>query len=135
MGDAAAFAGLPARVDAERTRLEAARHDSTNGSQALRGQRNDLRGAGDETRTELKSLARSAQQPAAEPPRPPRPAMRRPRIPEVRVLPFAGELLDVAEGFEEWRGAAERVLRGFALSLLVPQQHYPGSRAGRTIIG
>ncbi len=26
--------------------------------------------------------------------------------------------------FSEWRGAAERVLRGFALSLLVPQQHY-----------
>jgi uncharacterized protein YPO0396 len=39
-------------------------------------------------------------------------------------LPFAGELLDVAEEFAEWRGAAERVLRGFALSLLVPQQQY-----------
>ncbi|WP_347030636.1 ATP-binding protein [Brevibacterium paucivorans] len=40
-------------------------------------------------------------------------------------LPFAGELLDVAEEFEEWRGAAERVLRNFALSMLVPQAHYP----------
>lgn len=39
-------------------------------------------------------------------------------------LPFAGELLDVFENHSEWRGAAERVLRGFALSLLVPQQHY-----------
>lgn len=39
-------------------------------------------------------------------------------------VPFAGELLDVAEEFAQWRGAAERVLRGFALSLLVPQQHY-----------
>lgn len=39
-------------------------------------------------------------------------------------LPFAGELLDVAEEFEEWRGAAERVLRNFALSMLVPQAHY-----------
>lgn len=39
-------------------------------------------------------------------------------------LPYAGELLDVAEEHTEWRGAAERVLRGFALSLLVPQQHY-----------
>jgi uncharacterized protein YPO0396 len=39
-------------------------------------------------------------------------------------LPFAGELLDVADEFAQWRGAAERVLRGFALSLLVPQQHY-----------
>ncbi len=31
----------------------------------------------------------------------------------------------MAEGFAQWRGAAERVLRGFALSLLVPQDHYP----------
>ncbi len=39
-------------------------------------------------------------------------------------LPYAGELLDVFDEHAEWRGAAERVLRGFALSLLVPQQHY-----------
>jgi len=39
-------------------------------------------------------------------------------------LPYAGELLDVTDEHAEWRGAAERVLRGFALSLLVPQQHY-----------
>lgn len=39
-------------------------------------------------------------------------------------LPYAGELIDVVEEHSEWRGAAERVLRGFALSLLVPQQHY-----------
>lgn len=39
-------------------------------------------------------------------------------------LPYAGELLDVRDEHSEWRGAAERVLRGFALSLLVPQQHY-----------
>ncbi|WP_407688277.1 ATP-binding protein [Mycobacterium sp. HUMS_1102779] len=39
-------------------------------------------------------------------------------------LPYAGELLDVTDEHAQWRGAAERVLRGFALSLLVPQQHY-----------
>jgi len=39
-------------------------------------------------------------------------------------LPYAGELLDVTDERAQWRGAAERVLRGFALSLLVPQQHY-----------
>ncbi len=39
-------------------------------------------------------------------------------------LPYAGELLDVDDEHSAWRGAAERVLRGFALSLLVPQQHY-----------
>ncbi|GAA2529176.1 ATP-binding protein [Rarobacter incanus] len=39
-------------------------------------------------------------------------------------LPYTGELIDVAEDHAQWRGAAERVLRGFALSLLVPQRHY-----------
>ncbi|WP_297747445.1 ATP-binding protein [uncultured Tessaracoccus sp.] len=39
-------------------------------------------------------------------------------------VPFAGELMDVAPEHTEWRGAAERVLRGFALSMLVPVKHY-----------
>ncbi len=43
---------------------------------------------------------------------------------EQSELPFAGELLDMREEHAQWRGAAERVLRGFALSLLVPQRHY-----------
>lgn len=44
---------------------------------------------------------------------------------DVAEVPFAGELIDVADGYDEWRGAAERVLRGFAHSLLVGQDHYP----------
>ncbi len=43
---------------------------------------------------------------------------------EVDELPFAGELLQVREDALEWEGAAERVLRNFALSLLVPDEHY-----------
>ncbi|CAN5221745.1 ATP-binding protein [soil metagenome] len=39
-------------------------------------------------------------------------------------VPFVGELLDVRQDGAEWRGAAERVLRGFALNLLVPQRTY-----------
>lgn len=39
-------------------------------------------------------------------------------------LPFAGELIDVQGEHAEWRGAAERVLRGFALTLLVSQARY-----------
>jgi uncharacterized protein YPO0396 len=39
-------------------------------------------------------------------------------------LPFAGELIEVAESHGAWRGAAERVLRGLGLSLLVPHRHY-----------
>lgn len=39
-------------------------------------------------------------------------------------LPFAGELMQVAEGEEEWEGALERLLHGFGMSLLVPKFHY-----------
>lgn len=40
-------------------------------------------------------------------------------------LPFAGELIEVKEEDSEWRGAIERVLGGFARSLLVADKHYP----------
>ncbi len=39
-------------------------------------------------------------------------------------LSFAGELLRVREEAAEWEGAAERLLRAFGLSLLVPDEHY-----------
>ena len=39
-------------------------------------------------------------------------------------MPFAGELLQVREDERDWEGAAERLLRGFGLSLLVPDAHY-----------
>ncbi len=39
-------------------------------------------------------------------------------------MPFAGELLRVQENERDWEGAAERLLRGFGLSLLVPEHHY-----------
>jgi len=39
-------------------------------------------------------------------------------------LPFVGELIQVKEAAEEWRGAIERVLHGFALSLLVDERRY-----------
>lgn len=39
-------------------------------------------------------------------------------------LPFAGELIQVHEDERDWEGAAERLLRGFGLALLVPDAHY-----------
>jgi uncharacterized protein YPO0396 len=39
-------------------------------------------------------------------------------------LPFAGELIQVRPEQSAWEGAAERVLRGFALSLLVSSEQY-----------
>jgi uncharacterized protein YPO0396 len=44
-------------------------------------------------------------------------------VPE-EVLPFAGELIAVRPEWSAWEGAAERLLRGFALSLLVPDGQY-----------
>ncbi|KAF1689550.1 ATP-dependent exonuclease SbcCD, C subunit-like protein [Pseudoxanthomonas taiwanensis] len=40
-------------------------------------------------------------------------------------LPFAGELIQVRDEERDWEGAAERLLRGFGLSLLVPDAYYP----------
>ena len=39
-------------------------------------------------------------------------------------MPFAGELLQVRPEESDWEGAAERLLRGLGLSLLVPDAHY-----------
>jgi uncharacterized protein YPO0396 len=40
-------------------------------------------------------------------------------------IPFAGELIEVREDQRAWEGAAERLLHGYALSLLVPDESYP----------
>jgi uncharacterized protein YPO0396 len=40
------------------------------------------------------------------------------------ALPFVGELIEVRPDESDWEGAAERLLRGFALSILVPDEHY-----------
>lgn len=40
------------------------------------------------------------------------------------TIPFAGELVQVRQGARDWEGAIERVLHGFATSLLVPDAHY-----------
>lgn len=40
------------------------------------------------------------------------------------ALPFVGELVEVKPEEAAWRGAAERVLRGLALSVLVADDHY-----------
>ena len=39
-------------------------------------------------------------------------------------MPFAGELLQVRDEERQWEGAAERLLRNFGLSLLVPDKYY-----------
>src|SRR5262249_24072326 len=44
-------------------------------------------------------------------------------------LPFIGELVEVRPEEKAWEGAAERLLHNYALSILVPDQHY-GAVAG-----
>jgi uncharacterized protein YPO0396 len=44
-------------------------------------------------------------------------------VPEEQ-MPFGGELIDLAEGQEQWRPAAERALRSLATTLLVPGKHF-----------
>lgn len=39
-------------------------------------------------------------------------------------FPFIGELLQLKETEKDWQGATERLLRPFALSLIVPEKHY-----------
>ncbi|MBF0470570.1 MAG: ATP-binding protein [Gammaproteobacteria bacterium] len=41
-----------------------------------------------------------------------------------KALPFVGELLEVKPDEAKWQGGIERVLHGFALSLLVDERHY-----------
>jgi len=43
---------------------------------------------------------------------------------DAATLPFAGELIQVRPEAAEWEGAAERLLHGFGLSILVPDAHY-----------
>lgn len=42
----------------------------------------------------------------------------------VEEIPFAGELMKVNESEKDWEGALERLLRGFGVSMLVPEKHY-----------
>lgn len=41
----------------------------------------------------------------------------------ITSLPYAAELIDIADGQERWRPAAEKVLRNYGMRLLVPERH------------
>lgn len=126
--DAASFANVRARaeelaseLDAEQSRLENRRTD-------LLVERRQLRSEGEEIGREIRSLEhrqssidtrslgiREALASGI-------------GVPETE-LPFVGELVQVRAEHQDWRGAAERVLRGFALSVLVPAEHYEAATA------
>ncbi len=121
--DAASFAALAAELPTRRTEIaaEIATLDEAVGEVA--GELAELARQATETRAELLSLAsRSSNLPASHA------ELRAQLCDDLGLdeseLPFAGELLDVSDEHAGWRGAAERVLRAFALSLLVPHEHY-----------
>jgi uncharacterized protein YPO0396 len=43
---------------------------------------------------------------------------------DIGTMPFAGELMEVKHEYAEWAGALDHLLRGFGLSLLVPEHLY-----------
>ena len=123
VADARAFAALSTLVAAERPRRTAEKRDLDALFADAIGRERELTRACDSVAAEIESLEqRTSNLPVEQV--------------DVRAelcaalgltpesLPYAGELLDVSDEHAQWRGAAERVLRGFALSLLVPQQHY-----------
>ncbi|HOW93296.1 MAG TPA: ATP-binding protein [Mycolicibacterium fallax] len=117
------FAALSALVSTERPRLAGEKRDLDAATAEAIGNTRDCRRRCDAVTEELASLAQRTSN------LPPEQVELRDELcaalglrPD--ELPYAGELLDVRDEQAQWRGAAERVLRGFALSLLVPQQHY-----------
>jgi uncharacterized protein YPO0396 len=121
--DAEGFGALTSTICAERPRLDADRREIDDRVATLMGELSRLRGERDRLEDELTSLTqRTSNLPASHT------DLREQLCTDLGLpivsLPYAGELLDVTEDHAEWRGAAERVLRSFALSLLVQQEHY-----------
>ncbi len=117
------FMTLGVTITAARPELEARRGQIDHEAARLLGEISRIEREADAVSNELDSLTnRTSNLPASQT------DLRRQLCNDLGLseeeLPYAGELLDVLESHAEWRGAAERVLRGFALSLLVPQQHY-----------
>ncbi|QGN34425.1 ATP-binding protein [Microlunatus sp. Gsoil 973] len=121
--DAAAFARTISGVTAERAVAVAARRDADVQFAALMGRARELQAASERIADEIASLEQRTSNLPVE-----QVDLRAQLCTDLGLtpeqLPYAGELLDVAEEHAGWRGAAERVLRGFAVSLLVPQEHY-----------
>ncbi|CRQ80855.1 MULTISPECIES: ATP-binding protein [Stenotrophomonas] len=121
--DAHGFAELVERAQNElqdRQRASSALDDAI--SDRLGGKRDDERRFG-EVRAELEAMQRT-------PSNIPAPMQKlRARLAEETgiaeaALPFVGELIQVRSEEQGWQGAIERVLGGFALSLLVDDKHY-----------
>jgi uncharacterized protein YPO0396 len=123
IGDGKAFIALAARISAERPRLTTQKRNLDTATVDAIGHERECKRKCDNITEEIASLEQRTNNLPHE-----QVAMRAELCVALGLtpedLPYAGELLDVYDEYSGWRGAAERVLRGFALSLLVPQRHY-----------
>ena len=121
--DTAGFAALTALVSGERPRLSSEKRELDGAGAEAIGKEKELERRRDQVAAEIASLEQRTSNLPVE-----QVEVRAQMCADLGLtsedLPYAGELLDVNDEHAEWRGAAERVLRGFALSLLVPQRHY-----------
>ncbi|CAD7731578.1 hypothetical protein LMG31886_43990 [Xanthomonas hydrangeae] len=123
---AAGASGFAAQVEHAQTVLENGKHDASALDEAIAermGARRDDERRFAEIRAELEALKRAPSSMPA-----PMQALRARLCEDTGIaeaaLPFVGELVQVREDQSAWRGAIERVLSGFAQSLLVDDRHY-----------
>ena len=117
------FAAARRQITAANTEVE---HDATEGQNrllALGGDKQELDKQSKEVNDELVSLrSRKSNIPRVSL------ALRQTLCRELSLpepaLPFVGELIEVRAEEAAWEGAAERLLHNFALSILVPGDHY-----------
>jgi uncharacterized protein YPO0396 len=120
---AAQFAARRGEITAGRERARQAAGDCQQRLKDIAGDERPLREESDKVGAELRSLReRKSNIPKRNL------DIRRLLCQELKLtesaLPFAGELIAVLEHESDWEGAAERLLHSFALSMLVPDEHY-----------
>ncbi|CAG2098194.1 ATP-binding protein [Xanthomonas arboricola pv. juglandis] len=123
---AAGASGFAEQIAYAQTVLENGKHDASALDEAIAermGARRDDERRFAEIRAELDALKRAPSSMPA-----PMQALRARLCEDTGIaeaaLPFVGELVQVREDQSAWRGAIERVLSGFAQSLLVDDRHY-----------
>ncbi len=123
MGEIDRFEAVRRQAEEQQGRLDAQTAEAETGEASVAVEQDRLDTAAREVRDELVSLrGRRSSIPLAQL------KLRERLLLDLELgeddLPYAGELISVRNEEKQWAGAAERVLRGFALSLVVLDRHY-----------
>ena len=117
------FTEIKGRAQSMLTELQGDMADKQNERVRLDAEMRDISGKLEELREELKNLRKRETNIEAK-----QVALRDRLASELRIpideIPFVGELLRVRPEESAWEGAAERILRNFALSVLIPDERY-----------